>query len=367
MPHNYHPAQDKMAEINTATTITLTGAVHFMASLQIPIASWKGSIDLNVTSTLCRPEVGWIFLGLASGHIVRLNANLKGQTLSLEMLLLGHQDRIVSMVCSSQRSDQQHNAPTVLLSLDRKGEIALWCVDDGRCLLHNVMAIDGEARGMCLSPCKEYVFVYGHSSVVNVIRVATLEVIQSVPLPSEMWTSCAAVLNDDHDQCQVIVFNVLSNSPAKFTFDKSTGRASSAATFLIMESTGNISECTRIGGRIFYTNGLSVFSMSAHSEETSIDLKKLWQTRENRIYRLFAVSDDGPLAVQLHSGELWIVNIDTGIADKLPNPNCNFPKSIRKGIEWNNQVYCIDFEKNQICIHDPVNGTSSHVSLVERI
>jgi hypothetical protein len=128
-----------------------------MAALQIPVGIWKGALDLDVTSVKTSAEYGWIFLGHKNGNIIKLTVD--SLHCSLSMLLLGHRSSIVDMAIAVQNSDQQEYASPVLLSLDRNGEVALWSIDDGRCLLHNMMAIDGEARGLHLSPRGEYAFI----------------------------------------------------------------------------------------------------------------------------------------------------------------------------------------------------------------
>lgn len=180
-----------------------TCAGQAMASLLVPLAFCNGPPQAgNVQFTRCLlsvPDRAWLYFGLESGAILRYAVPVRnGEEDSrvegtLEMVMCGHRHRTVAIALVEQQSDQLLDPVPVLLSLDWGGEVALWRAEDGRCLLHNMRVIDGQALGMVVSTNGDYAVVYGVAQTINIVRVLTLEVIQTLPLPAGCWVRCAVV------------------------------------------------------------------------------------------------------------------------------------------------------------------------------
>lgn len=237
-----------------------------MASLQIPLAIWKDRMTFNVRCCLAQEKEGYLFLGLDSGRIARLrldgttgnNITDDGHTSTVDakstsppppsksgvdFLLVGHAHPVVTLLASTITSDQETSVP-VLLSLDRHGEVAQWSISDGRCLLDNVAALEGgpgltggekiTAVGMNPSPNGAFLFIYGHASVVNVLRSSTLETVQSIALPADCWVASVATVGTGA-QVTVILSPPASSRQRlwKLLFDETNGRITSGPSPLL--------------------------------------------------------------------------------------------------------------------------------------
>lgn len=206
-----------------------------MASLQIPLAIWSNACGLKVNLTfpyikcmITDEKRGFIFLGLSTGRILRLSIERSEdtdnidtmiseqqqechQSITLDMVLQGHSHPVIALHLTHQPNDQSLCPIPVLLSLDDHGGLALWNVSDGRCLLYNVMALEGRAHTL-LPLCSnidhnhnignptvqeeeaEYVILAGLAPVVNIIRVSTLEIVHSIAIPDRQWVSCMTIV-----------------------------------------------------------------------------------------------------------------------------------------------------------------------------
>lgn len=240
-----------------------------MASLQIPLAIWKDRMTFNVRCCLVQEREGYIFLGLDSGRIARLRLDgVSGNDIDdkhgstgdakskavfpsppplpnsgVDFLLIGHAHPVVTLLASTIASDQETSIP-VLLSLDRHGEVSQWSIADGRCLLDNVAAIEGGpgpaggekilAVGMTLSPNGAFLFIYGHTPVVNVIRASTLETVQSIALLADCWVASVAMIGTGA-QVMVILSPPASSHQRlwKLSFDETIGRITSSPSPLL--------------------------------------------------------------------------------------------------------------------------------------
>lgn len=200
-----------------------------MASLQIPIGLWRGFLELNVSCVHASVENRWLFLGTQSGRIIQLHfdPDKEDEPSYMRMLLHGHYNPVVSMAITEQKSDQSDISTVALLSLDSRGEASLWSLDDGRCLLHNMMSIDGQALGMTFGSTGEFAYIYGLANFINVLKVSTLEIIQSVPIL--VWPRCCA-LRPGHASDELFLFPIDEDyGPFKIQFDHKSGKTLSAA------------------------------------------------------------------------------------------------------------------------------------------
>lgn len=162
-----------------------------MASLQIPLALWRDTLDLNITRVLSVPENNWIFVGLASGLILHINVGSKEA--SLHVVMQGHVASIVGLDLVRQQGDQCETS-TSLISLDSRGEVGLWSLDDGRCLLYNATGIPGRACGLLTSSNESLLYIFGHFNSILVLRISTLEVLKLILLSPTTWISCGVGL-----------------------------------------------------------------------------------------------------------------------------------------------------------------------------
>lgn len=172
-----------------------------MASLQIPLALWRNAPELSITRALTVSERGWLFLGLASGLILQMVGVGEGEDETeggsegarLWVVMQGHAAPIVALDVVQQGGDQGE-AALALLSLDSRGDVGLWSLDDGRCLLYNATGIPGRASNLLISSDGSLAYVLGHFNSVLILRLSTLEILKSIELPVAVWTACAVRL-----------------------------------------------------------------------------------------------------------------------------------------------------------------------------
>jgi WD40 repeat protein len=275
------------------------------------------------------------------------------------MLLTGHNHPIVALAVTEQQSDQSSCTP-VLLSLDTHGEIAQWSIDDGRCLLYNVMAIDGTARGMVLSAKGEYCFVYGHAGFINVIRTGTLEVVQSVPLG---WTFCGVAL-DGH----ILLWPVNGSSPIHFLFDEAGGKALTAAEPLRIETEGgvpitNITRCIRVGENLVFCDHHSCWLGILDGDSLRCCL--LWRDPSTQITELVAVSGTH-MAIAMSNGSIIEHDCQGGTQrnhQMLERKDIRVTHSI---IDWDG-LQLVEFAPNHVSISAPSADSRTPCQLLNKL
>ncbi|PJF17396.1 hypothetical protein PSACC_02791 [Paramicrosporidium saccamoebae] len=289
------------------------------------------------------------------------------------------------MAITKQSSDQQENASPVLLSLDRNGEVALWSIDDGRCLLHNMMAIDGEARGLHLSPRGEYAFIYGHTSFVNVVRVSTLEVVQSVPLPNLAWIGCMAVLEEREGTVEFVMLPVTAGPPIAFVFDENLSKVVSLAPITSDPADKCVSACCRVGQAVWCLSENSVVAIVRKNEGSSSRSRSesgaesgsgsgsgvetaqlIAPILDDKIVKLLPI-DEQFVAIYLGSDAVIMYNLKDSSSTRHELPIIDKLRFTRRILSWKGKVLVMDLATNMVQMHNISESVQVKSKMIENV
>lgn len=310
-----------------------------MASLQIPLALWKDNLDLNVSSFLVVSELNWLFLGLRTGRMLQVELAPCMESAQISRFFIGHTKPIKSILLTTQPSDQSLDDTPTLVSLDENGGVALWNTEDGRCLLHNVMAIDGGAMGMCLSSGGNYAFLYGRTPFVNVIRLSTLEVVQSIPLRESIWVVDAMVRPFNEERDELILVSTSGKETLKIHFDAQTAKAlSTSSLFFASPSMVVVRRIAIHKGKYYISDGQSIWSWTFETDMS--DPLLLWRDTKQSIADFLIFNDD--LVLLLFDGSLIRLQ-NNQIVDKIKVPDEAALNKYSKLILWKDDPYAVSF------------------------
>lgn len=321
-----------------------------MASLQIPLALWKDHLELPVSTLLAASQHDWLFLGLRTGRIIQVVlAPPSGASAQTSRMLIGHTAPIKSLLLARQPSDQGPiDSVAVLVSLDERGGVALWSIEDGRCLLHNVLAIDGGAMGMCLSSGGDFVFLYGRTSFVNVVRLSTLEVVQSIPLRDSIWVARAIVRQFNEDRDELILIPTSGRDLLKIHFDAKTAKALSTSAPLLGELSMEVRSIAISGDRYYMSDGRNLW-ISSFGGPGSSPPQLVWDSPRRRIADLLVLEEDVVLMLLFDGTVVKLRGKDILGTDTVPDEAALHKYSML--CRWKDECWTIAFPTSSLRIY----------------
>lgn len=198
-----------------------------MAALQLPLVWWKTEPQLSISCVLPVAHLNAVMVGCTTGEVYLLEET----TLRIKTAFCSHRSRIVGLNMARQKLDLPRGLIDVVLSIDEMGELAMWTVSDGRCLLYNTKVLEGEPTVFSMLTGGDFCVVAGHASSLSILRVSTLEIIQAVPVE---WVRTAVIVED------MLLVAFVAGGFVRFDVDGRSGRIRSQ---LRLETLGCLSSC----------------------------------------------------------------------------------------------------------------------------
>lgn len=302
-----------------------------MASLAIPLAVWKSSFEFDHSCYLNLPKEHAIIVGLNSGLIVKVEYDdppLKHARIS--MVLSGHYNPITEIINGKTAVDQEDNG-TIILTLDRVGELSVWNAGDGRCMLHNATAFEGEAKGICTTTNGQYIIIYGYGSAVNILKTNTLDLVQSITLAAQTWISRAQIIaHNDNGLTDVVLFPIDGKLIYTFILDETTGYVANEIHPMSIRFAKSSTPSPCIGGSLIrwsiaLQDGNIAFANSTTCWHGKLDLEKnlivdcIWNDPLDRITEV-CKHGDCSLLIRAKSGNLISITPSLGKHDNIKSP-----------------------------------------------
>ncbi|KAH6566901.1 hypothetical protein BASA50_002582 [Batrachochytrium salamandrivorans] len=185
-----------------------------MSSLVVPIACWQTPPQAELTCVVATDDGQYVVSGSKCGTIIIYTFGSEEskfhQQLSPRSVSIGHSDSITVLQLCRIEIDAIAAQQNIVISGSRDGEIAMWSLDDGRCLQCNPTAMTVQPTSIQMSSSRKYLFCQGIGSVITILDASTLEVVKKFTIYPEQWVSAMSVYPTESkgiEQVLVVTFD----------------------------------------------------------------------------------------------------------------------------------------------------------------
>ncbi|KAL2911240.1 hypothetical protein HK105_209296 [Polyrhizophydium stewartii] len=197
-----------------------------MSSLVVPIACWQSPPQSELTCAVASDDGERVVTGSQSGAVVIYGwpdpaGELRRQPAPLS-LSLGHRSAVACLALCRIETDGPAAKANTVASATCDGEIAVWDLEDGRCLQSNPSGFPGVPRGILMSSGGRFLICYGLHEFISVMDASTLEVVRMLAVVPDQWIASLSLFPTENKSVDHILAVTFDGWVHQLMFDQDT-------------------------------------------------------------------------------------------------------------------------------------------------